>query len=342
MHRFTRSRSRSQSTKINSSPSHSHEEPKLIPAKVNLSHEERTASEPRATGLQRIILDEVTTVNDTIRTFRFVIPNPTGINFLPGQWLDVYVPGIAKAGGFTITSSPRDAVPSYSDSASKLFLELAVQKSPNNPPAAWLWQPVNSIRGKELQVRVGGNFVWPPPGVNMGGISRAVFIAGGVGINPLVSMLSVILKEDPSLDVCLMYSTKLPRIPSRSAKPSEVLFLPRILELFGSAHARHGRRNYSRIELFFTSSGEGEMDDEEEYPNFDEILESLGAPDLPVVISPNRMAALDVSINVGTKDEQRKSVFYVCGPPDMTDEITKFLGRQHDVDKARVLCEKWW
>lgn len=102
--------------------------------------------------------------------------------FLPGQWLDVHVPGVAKAGGFTITSSPRDAVPSYSDISSKLFLELAVQKSPDNPPAAWLWQPKERIIGKELAVRVGGSFVWPPPGINLGSIRRAVFIAGGVGI----------------------------------------------------------------------------------------------------------------------------------------------------------------
>jgi len=92
------------------------------------------------------------------------------------------VPGIAKAGGFTITSSPRDAVPSYSDTKTKLFLELAIQKSPNNPPAAWLWKPKGEILGKELSVRVGGSFVWPPPGVNLGAIKRVLFVAGGVGI----------------------------------------------------------------------------------------------------------------------------------------------------------------
>jgi predicted ferric reductase len=147
-------------------------------------------------------------------------------------------------------------------------------------------------------------------------------------------MLSVLLKAEPSLEVTLMYSTKL---PSESPKPEEVLFLPRILELFSSAHALsdHGRKN--RIELFFTGLGE-----DDDYPNFDEILSSLHTPDLPIVISQNRMASLDVSMAVGSKEEQRSSVFYVCGPPDMTDEITKFIQRHHDVDKARVLCEKWW
>ena len=62
------------------------------------------------------------------------------------------------------------------------YLELAVQKSPDNPPAAWLWKSEEEITGKEVHVRVGGSFVWPPPGVDMTQVKRAVFIAGGVGI----------------------------------------------------------------------------------------------------------------------------------------------------------------
>jgi len=91
----------------------------------------------------------------------------------------VFVPGIAKAGGFTITSSP---------SANKL-VELAVQKSPNNPPAAWLWRPKKELLGEELIVRVGGSFVWPPPGIDIENIDHVLFIAGGIGIK-YVSMES--------------------------------------------------------------------------------------------------------------------------------------------------------
>lgn len=101
--------------------------------------------------------------------------------FLPGQWLDVHVPGIEKAGGFTITSAPRCAVPP-SPAGEPPYLELAIQKSPSNPPAAWLWQRKDSILGKQVNVRVGGSFVWPPPNVGKESFSRAIFIAGGVGI----------------------------------------------------------------------------------------------------------------------------------------------------------------
>ena len=36
------------------------------------------------------------------------------------------------------------------------------------------------------------------------------------------------------------------------------------------------------------------------------------------------------------------SVFYVCGPPDMTDELVDNLKQQPNVAEKRVLCEKWW
>lgn len=48
-----------------------------------------------------------------------------------------------------------------------------MQKSPDNPPAQYLWRPVDDILSSELRVRVGGSFVWPPPGVQPMVSSRA-------------------------------------------------------------------------------------------------------------------------------------------------------------------------
>jgi hypothetical protein len=62
------------------------------------------------------------------------------------------------------------------------YFELAIQDSPNNPPAAWLWRPTEEIQGQEIKVRVGGSFVWPPPAMDVDKIKRVIFIAGGVGI----------------------------------------------------------------------------------------------------------------------------------------------------------------
>lgn len=83
-------------------------------------------------------------------------------------------------GGFTITSPPLEARPSRP--GAKCYVELAVQNSPQNPAAAWFFQPKSKILGSLLKVRVGGSFVWPPPGILPSQVKRLVFVAGGVGI----------------------------------------------------------------------------------------------------------------------------------------------------------------
>lgn len=121
--------------------------------------------------------------------------------FLPGQWLDVHIPSISHAGGFSITSTPADAraLPSPDPSTEPLdteepettqpeaqgrppYVELAVQEAPSNPASAWLWKPQDEILAKELDIRVGGSFVWPPTAIEMKSIKNVVLIAGGVGI----------------------------------------------------------------------------------------------------------------------------------------------------------------
>lgn len=62
------------------------------------------------------------------------------------------------------------------------YVELAVQDSPSNPSAAWLWKPKDEILGKNLSIRVGGSFVWPPSSIDTHQIKNVVLIAGGVGI----------------------------------------------------------------------------------------------------------------------------------------------------------------
>lgn len=75
---------------------------------------------------------------------------------------------------------------------SDAFIELAVQKSPKNPPAAWLWRDVEEVLGKKLMVRVGGSFVWPPPSMMKTGVSpeTVVLVAGGVGIKSVTPQTS--------------------------------------------------------------------------------------------------------------------------------------------------------
>ncbi|KAI1205986.1 uncharacterized protein F4807DRAFT_441257 [Annulohypoxylon truncatum] len=301
-------------------------------AAAKTDHLERTAAEPRDKSLHTVTLAEVNEVNDQVRLFRLELSTP--LRFLPGQWLDVYVPGVSKAGGYTITSSPSSAHPPISDDPSsppcRPFLELAVQKSPD-PPAAWLWQDPASITYAELRVRVGGSFVWPPPGVDTRTLRKAVFVAGGVGVNPLMSMLSSLAEEECPFEVQFLYSLR--DEGGRRAQARRMLFVERLASIFASGRVR------GRLRLFLTGGvGEGG----------EEGVVSCGIGEgkkCGVRFSRRRMTMEDVAAAVGDASERRFAVVYVCGVPTMTDEfVQKLADSQHGfgMEPHRVLCERWW
>lgn len=299
---------------------------------VKESHIERTANEPRETSLYRVIIADIEQVNDAIRVFRLDIPNHGTIKFLPGQWLDVYLPTLLKPGGFTITSTPSAAIaPSEtagSQSKAAGYIELAIQKSPSNPPAAWLWQPPSQIAQASIHVRVGGSFVFPPPpetGIDSSTLRRVVFIAGGVGVNPLMSMLSVLAEAPPrppsrDLEVYFLYSMRDPG-PPRDVK--HMLFLERIARVFRPGGLKGGLR------LFLTGGGGG-------------VLRETVIVGLDVPFEPRRIDIDDVALAAG--DHKKDAAVYVCGPPAMTDGFVEELTSKDGLamDTERVLFEKWW
>ncbi|KAL1881156.1 hypothetical protein VTK73DRAFT_4603 [Phialemonium thermophilum] len=286
-------------------------------------HLERTANQPRAPTLHKVRIRSIQEPNDNIRILQLEIPDHGTIGFLPGQWLDVYVPGVPKAGGFTITSPPSKAKPSSEGSPG--YLELAIQKSPDNAPAAWLWQPRERVLGSELEVRVGGSFVWPPSGVAVHTLRTAVFVAGGVGINPLMSMLSAIAERPCSFEVDLLYSVRVKPVDGASSDiaTAKILFLERIAGLFGEGKIR------GTLKLFLTGGlGDGKG--------------TIFYNGTHVHFEKRRLTIDDVAHAVGP--DQRLSVVYVCGVPTMTDEVVERLTSPDglDMEPHRVLCEKWW
>jgi hypothetical protein len=292
--------------------------------------------------------------------------------FLPGQWLDTYIPGVPKAGGFTITSAPSSSSSSSSESP---YFELAVQESPENEPAAWLWRPVGEILGERLRVRVGGRFVFPPlaplakkndasdvvAGAVTGGddddddddddvgkgLKRVVFVAGGVGVNPLVSMLSYIADNEQTTpfvdDVVFLYASKVPR----SGNFSDILFLDRITRFFGEGKVK------GRVKLFVTGTAAAAAAAESlaASPSSSSLqgaargigTDSAGAMrdmnGTRVEVQRRRITSADVAEAVGDGRDPG-TVVYVCGPRVMTDELVERLAKF--VDPRRVLTEKWW
>ncbi|KAJ9643507.1 hypothetical protein H2199_004186 [Coniosporium tulheliwenetii] len=281
-----------------------------------MSHEERTASEPRDSGFHRVILSHIEPVNESIRLLRLsVFDRQRGVKqistvkFLPGQWLDVHIPGLPKAGGFTVTSTPAEAAP----------LPSAAQFSDG---AVWLWRPAEEILGARLVVRVGGSFVWPPPGIDIRSINKVVFVAGGVGINPLISILAHLRQTDEMpREVHFLYTTKPPPAAGSKLKANEILFLDRLMAFTASPSAAESRIH---LQLYLTGSSGS-------------VPAKLDAPSFPGMIHHRRIERADLAAAVGPPSEAERTVVYVCGPARMTDEFVEFLRGVEGMDERRVL-----
>ncbi|CAG8357069.1 unnamed protein product [Penicillium salamii] len=307
----------------------------------SIPHELRTAAEPRQNRRHPVHLSHVEQINPSIRLLRFNISPESPFSFLPGQWLDVHTPSIAQAGGFTITSTPADAkalpIPTSSaledpapDSQGRApYVELAVQNSPKNPSAAWLWKPKEEILGKELSIRVGGSFVWSGASDDR----NAVFIAGGVGINPLISMLSHINNNEPGTKapdtIRILYTSRLPRHETIQDGLDQILFLPRLRQMIRAQKTSHRLR--ITLDLFLT--------------NIDPSVDMI--PDQPdIAIHSSRIEDSDLRsaiYNEGTGTSAKDTVCYVCGPPQMTDSfVEKLRGMLGEDGERRIFFEKWW
>lgn len=237
------------------------------------------------------------------------------------------------------------------------YLELAVQEAPGNPAGAWLWRPAEEILGKEVSIRVGGSFVWPPSGVDVRGVKTVVLIAGGVGIkyvsfaghtyrsayaddilnSPLISILSHLNNNDPStpnpntatLHINILYTARLPS-PGSTAL-DQILFLPRLREIIRSqSHSQSPRLRIS-LELFLT--------------NLADDSPLVASPPDGLIIHSRRIKRQDLQAAVIGEDGEvnpAETVCYVCGPPAMTDEFVDVLRGLLGGEKDRVLSEKWW
>ncbi|KAK4157579.1 hypothetical protein C8A00DRAFT_29422 [Chaetomidium leptoderma] len=333
------------------------------------SHIERTANEPRDPTLHTLTISDITQINPTVRLIRLNIPPNDSITFLPGQFVDLHLPPSAqvpKPGGFTITSAPSLALPppkTHAHTALKeeeeeegeeeeeeeepQYLELAIQSSPKNPAAAYLFLPTAQLLNTPVQVRIGGSFVFPPPPpplitTQQPQIQKVVLVAGGMGINPLMSMLSFIGEQQqqqritgvaaaPDYEVRVLYSVGDPGLVYGGGvgvrEGGGILFLERIASLFRDEKVRGG------LELFLT--GQGSFGERE-----GGVVRCSGGVDVPFL--GRRMTVRDVEGAVG--GDKEAAVVYVCGVPGMTDEFVEALVSPEGfgMDKRRVLFEKWW
>lgn len=219
-------------------------------------------------------------------------------SFKAGQWVDMFIPGVETVGGFSMCSSPgllqREGV-----------IELAV-KYTKHPPAHWVH--TQCTVGSRVALRVGGDFFFDPA---PSGLSlELLLLAGGVGINPLYSILlhtADLLREGRGYSI-------------------------------GTAHICYSAKNTQ--ELLFKSSI---LDMVREFPDslscqFHVTQQSAEVEaSLQTVTNHGRISAEQLQ----TRVRPQTTLCYLCGPPPMIEALSRTL-RTLGLPKERILFEKWW
>ncbi|EXJ74442.1 uncharacterized protein A1O5_02738 [Cladophialophora psammophila CBS 110553] len=308
----------------------------MATVKDSIPHIIRTAEDPRQEGIWTARLSKIEHVNSKIRLLRLSLQRDgPRLHHLPGQYIDLYIPNIDVVGGFTITSPPQSSSQSQDDP----HIELAVQSSPSNPPAAYLWRPAQEILNSTVTFRVGGNFVYPPPTLSQEGcqkLDRVVFVAGGVGINPIMSMISAldVLGADKAggmtRTVRVLYASRRDKKNDETGSAEEEILFEKRLKDIAEKWKNHDRVDF-KYTLFVTSGESGTertKEDEVEDGNMATRYRRITHDDLFEALGPE-----------GGRDH---TVVYVCGLPAMTDEFVALLAKAPGMEERRVLCEKWW
>lgn len=172
---------------------------------------------------------------------------------------------------------------------------------------------------------MGGSFVWPPRGIDLSTLRKAVFVAGGMGINPLISMISYLSEQSGAgFEVEVLYSSK---DPGGDRDADGMLFVERIVNLFARDKLR------GNLKLFLTRSEGAPAADGPDYVACNEV---------EVPFQSRRISPDDITAAVG--QAASAAVIYICGVPDMTDQFVAYLTSEGGpcMEARRVLVEKWW
>lgn len=269
-------------------------------SKRKSDHLERTANNFRHEIISKAKVCGITSESETVKRLQLAVEDKD-FTFKAGQWVDFFIPGVAVVGGFSICSSPglleQEGV-----------LELAI-KHTTHPPAHWVH--TQCAVDSEVALRVGGNFFFDPqptdPPTNL------VLVAGGVGINPLFSILL------HTADLHRMRETKGTGYTMGTAKlfysaknTDELLFRKQIL---GLTNAFPGK-----IACSFHVTQQNSQSSEKHQP----------------YIKEGRICGKDLEKHI-SKD----TLWYVCGPPPMIESVSKLL-ENLGVAQGNIFFEKWW
>lgn len=136
-----------------------------------------------------------------------------------------------------------------------------------------------------------------------------------------------------SINVHFLYSSRLPtgfETASSQAVLEQVLFLSRLRQIIRTQ--LHLQKFNISLQLFLTNLKSS-------------LIEPSGRP-ADLAIHSRRIGEDDLRAAITDRDGKRnpqKTVSYVCGPPDMTDDMVDRLKKVlDDPEGQRIFYEKWW
>ena len=265
---------------------------------VTTTHLERTVSKPReaVTAVGKVV--HITQLSRTVVGISIHVPD-VEFKFKAGQWVDFMIPGVETVGGFSMMSSPKKL-------EKHRLIELAVKKS-DHPPAHWVHSKCQI--GDNVSLKVGGDFFYDITSKNS---KELLFIAGGVGVNPLYSMIQEIYESlrdgqlDNNLKVKLLYS---------ASTLDELIFKDEIVSMTETSEN-------IKCHMFVTQESSAMGNNDYVKVNFGRITEDI----------------LEEALTMCDKNDV---TVYLCGPPPMIKFVSSSL-ENAGVDKRNIRCEQWW
>jgi ferredoxin-NADP reductase len=229
---------------------------------------------------------------------RLVLRTFEPMMFRAGQWVDFIVPELGLSGYSICNEEPQD-----DQIFSGSHIELAIQKT-SCKISQWVHSEDCKV-GSEVEVKLGGDCVLDFDLIRDQGV---VFIAGGMGINPLFSMLRTMFgKKVLPRRVCFLHSAK---------TMDDLLFSESIAEIQKAWHDKD----------CFT------------YERF--VSRSLG--ESPTHHS-GRITKTDLENAFQFVSKGAKHItLYLCGPSPMINEIIQWAEEFKTRYEIRVQFEKWW
>ncbi len=156
----------------------------------------------------KLKVQEITEETETAKTFRMVSANGELPLFRAGQYINLFVEasGVLTSRPYSISSRPGE--PHY---------DLTVRRAPGGFVSHYLLD----------EVKVGDAFEATAPNGNFYHSSlvdgdNLVFLAGGSGITPFMSIIRDVLERDLPISIHLIYGSR---------KPSDIIFGPELLRL---------------------------------------------------------------------------------------------------------------